>query len=639
MSKLHEHPSLECLHERLVDLLDRRTATFTTFQFPAAKLGELDQLAGWARESFSQSARILMTCGGQEDVPCVKLDATTVLKPMLGDYDITIDGIDPRKQMWNTLVVDKDSLELAREKIPGFRKVTRAVKHELQRVTGLQLALYDCHLLHQLAGETECASTWGGHMDTHDAEDESAEWRANEKKEGRFPTDDEVEEQQQELSDMIASVVLLLADTNPDGPSSGMKVVGFEVADYGTKAGGAVAFPSHAKHQSVRPQKGTGDVYKLACFFRLVQAPEPPEEPAGATHDAPKSEVAMPMNELYIDQDSPANKRRQAGLRPGDHVTVEMRSNVERGTVDPIRASVEEVDHEHGDVGLRIDESDKRVWCNIGKIGHGAVQAAIDAANAPERASGARPKKHTTVKRASKSATPSPRRELNDDGTYADGGDDDNVPEGDSDDEYVEGGEAKDDEDDEDDEEDEDEEEVLAKRAKAAKLAKAAKAAKAANAAKSKKVEKPKATKVMSGHVATEYDICMSPMKTLEQLKDELKSHVYANLEKKAYVVAKNAGDKDGMRQLLGSAAGKAVKAMEPPDLEHWSLFDLADDEWEKFMDHVDKNWHMRHVPSGARTQRSLINARRTRHKTKSKKSKRLEGEEEQLVHLKRQKQ
>lgn len=270
-------------------LLSPTTATYSQFAYPndVHEREALGHLGNWAKYSFTEKRRTLLTIDGIQDVPCVAFGETT-LKPMMGHYDITLKPMLAKKQMWSTLVVAHNQMKLALSKIPGFLSVLRAVRKEMRRITGIWLTLWDCHFLLQGVG-LECASSWDEHCDVHDGEDRYEDWCDEEKRSGRDLHGDQ-DDKLREFSRMGVSVVLLLIDTNADGPSSGMQVVGFKVASYGTKAGGAVAFASHCKHTSLPTDKATGVVYKMPCFFTV-----------GAVGDFDALDV-VPMGVVEVDE-------------------------------------------------------------------------------------------------------------------------------------------------------------------------------------------------------------------------------------------------------------------------------------------------------------------------------------------------
>ena len=74
-------------------------------------------------------------------------------------------------------------------------------------------------------------------------------------------------------SALACTVVVLMHDTPPGTAAPGMRVMAAsQAASYGHKAGGVVAFNSHAKHEGLPVTKEAGHIHKLSFFLRHAEA-------------------------------------------------------------------------------------------------------------------------------------------------------------------------------------------------------------------------------------------------------------------------------------------------------------------------------------------------------------------------------
>jgi hypothetical protein len=170
------------------------------------------------------------------------------IRPIQG-YDLTLGPYDPEQQLKCTLRIPHHRIGPVFRKVPGLRGLAEQAHLEVCRALGngegLDLELYDVHLLKQRSRGTAGGGSFGPHRDNHD----------------------------DPLHSLLKySLIVKLTDDPATAASpSQMQVLegrAFPPLSYGPKRGSCVLFRSQDLHTSLPTHRSLGEVIKIAFFFR-----------------------------------------------------------------------------------------------------------------------------------------------------------------------------------------------------------------------------------------------------------------------------------------------------------------------------------------------------------------------------------
>lgn len=164
-------------------------------------------------------------------------------------YDLTLEPYDPEQQLKSTLRIPHHRIGHVFRKVPGLRGLADQAHLAMCRLLGedegRDLELYDSHLLKQRSGGTAGGGSFGPHRDNHDD-----------------PTSSLLK---------YTFIVKLSNDPARSRCPSQMQVLeggAYPPLSYGPRRGSCVLFRSQDLHTSLPTHSSTGEVVKIAFFFR-----------------------------------------------------------------------------------------------------------------------------------------------------------------------------------------------------------------------------------------------------------------------------------------------------------------------------------------------------------------------------------